>query len=291
MRPLLERIVDDAALFPPARKPMEPALAAYREAAGHPVVGRFLCPASRIAELRRLLIPEDLLDLGLVADTALEDLPAALEAARREPRVRLRSVRVGLAPGADQARAAAVAVARLPADLPCLIVRIRQTPGWREALDRLAAARGSGARLAAEFRVGGPWGDDVPGGGEADGEYAPSPAQVAAFMTACAERGLPFTCMAGEYHTVRRVDPATGAARHGFLNLLVAACRARSDPSDPTAVAEAVASADRAALAAEAAGADGRAVRRLFVAFGCCDIDTPRAELIKFGPVGEDTVA
>jgi hypothetical protein len=282
---LFARIVDDAALFPPAREPMRTALPAYRTAAGHPLLGRFLCPASRLDELCRRLVPEDLIDLGIIADTGIEHLPAALETARREPRVRLRSVEIAPAPAADQARAVAVMIARLPADLPCLI-EVRQLTGWRETLDRLAAARGNGVPVGAKLRTGGEAGGPV-------GEYGPSPAEVAAFVTACAERDLPFKCTAGLHHAVRHVDPATGLAHHGFLNIVVAACRAHSAVSGPDAVQEAVASTNAAALAEEAAGVDdatAHAARDLFVAFGSCDIHTPLTDLIELGLGGEGTV-
>ncbi|WP_103942587.1 hypothetical protein [Thermomonospora echinospora] len=312
---LLARLVDDAALLPPAREPMRTALPAYRTAAGHPLLGRFLCPASRLDELRRRLVPEDLIDLGIIADTGVEHLPTALETVRREPRVRLRSVEISPAPDADQARAAAVVIARLPADLPCLI-EVRRMPGWRETLDRLAAARGRGVPLGAKLRTVGTGGDGADGrsngvteqpadgaakrradgaaaNGRAGGEHGPSPAEVAAFVVACAERDLPFTCTAGLHRAVRHVDPATGLAHHGFLNIVVAACRARSGASGPGAVDDAVASTDAIALAEEAAGVDdaaARAARELFVAFGSCDIETPRSDLIKLGLAGEGTV-
>ncbi|MGH9008457.1 MAG: hypothetical protein ACRDYF_01260, partial [Acidimicrobiia bacterium] len=52
---LLAALVDDAGLFPPESLPMADALARHRadEAAGYPMLShRFLCPASRIGELR-----------------------------------------------------------------------------------------------------------------------------------------------------------------------------------------------------------------------------------------------
>ncbi|REE96461.1 hypothetical protein [Thermomonospora umbrina] len=282
---LFARIVDDAALFPPARESLETALPAHRAAAGHPVLGRFLCPASKLDELRRHLLPEDLIDLGIIADTGLDDLGRAVDTARREPRVRLRSIELAPDPDADQARATAVTIARLPAGLPCHI-EVRPRPGWRETLDRLAAARGHRTPLGAKLRTGGREGP--PGG-----EYGPSPAEVAAFIAACAERDLPFKCTAGLHHAVRHVDDDTGLTHHGFLNVLLAACRARSRPdgADPAELADVLASTDAAALADEAAHvseAVGRAARELFVAFGSCDVRTPRTDLIELGFSGED---
>ncbi|WP_119727020.1 hypothetical protein [Thermomonospora amylolytica] len=281
MKPLFARIVDDAALFPPARAAMDDALRDHRAAEGDPLVGRFLCPASRLAELRRHLVPEDLIDLVVIADTGLEGLPEALETARREPRVRLCGLEIAPDPDADQARAAAVMVARLPGGIGCHI-EVRQTTGWRETLDRLAAARSRGLPLGAKLRTGGR--ADAPPGGE----YGPSPGEVAAFLAACAERGLPVKCTAGLHHAVRHVDPGSGLVHHGFLNLVVAACRCVTGRG---ALEEAVAATDARTLAEEAAGVDettARAARDLLVAFGSCDIRTPRADLIELGLAGKE---
>ena len=53
-RALLESLVDYAGLFPPAALPMPDAVAEYRDARRgehHWMLGRFLCPASRLEEL------------------------------------------------------------------------------------------------------------------------------------------------------------------------------------------------------------------------------------------------
>ncbi|TDD64615.1 hypothetical protein E1293_41305 [Actinomadura darangshiensis] len=190
MSALLSRLIDDAALFAPARTPMDDALPAYRGAVRDPVVGRLLCPASRFAELRRRLVPEDLLDLVLVADTGIEELPRALDAVRAEPRVRPSSVEIALPGNADQARAAAVTLALLPPGVPAHI-EVRRSPGRLDALDRIAAARDHGAPLGAKYRLDGP------------------ALATAAFIAACAERDLPFTC-------------AANRAGQGLLNVLLA---------------------------------------------------------------------
>ena len=56
--PLLHGLVDDAALFPPGNAPMDVALAEHARHRGAPwadAVGPFLCPASRVEELRARL--------------------------------------------------------------------------------------------------------------------------------------------------------------------------------------------------------------------------------------------
>lgn len=283
MSALLARLVDDAALFPPGGAPVHRALPAYRAAAADPVVGGFLCPASRFAELRTHLVPEDLLDLGLVADGGVEELPKALEAVHGEPRVRPMRVEIALPEDADQARAAAVAIARLPGGTPTAI-EVRQTPGWRGALDGLAAARDHGAPLAARLRTGGPG--------------APAPAELAAFIGACAERGLPFTC-ATLRRAVRSPTKGTngtnggggpgspdGVDGHGFLNVLVAAAQAVSGDRDLRGTLERT---DATGLAGEALALtedEALAARRLFLAFASPRLGRSRTDLRDLGLIG-----
>jgi hypothetical protein len=88
LRGLLARLVDDAGLFPPAQLPMGEALARHRddetsESAGRSMLThRFLCPASRLGELRRETAAlEDggrRLRVGVILDTGLDGRAAAL---------------------------------------------------------------------------------------------------------------------------------------------------------------------------------------------------------------------
>ncbi|MEV4672115.1 hypothetical protein AB0K34_10730 [Actinomadura sp. NPDC049382] len=257
MSALLARLLDDAALVPPASAPPAEALPAYRAAARAPVTGRLRCPASRFAELRTHLVPEDLLDLVLVADTGLEELPKALDAVEAEPRVRLPAVEIAVSEDADQARAVAVAVARLPAGVPAR-VEVRPSPGWRDALDRIAAARDHGVPLGAATRT------------------AP-----AAFIAACADRELDFTCPAG---TAREA-----------LTVLLGAAHAAGDAGERD-IARILDRTDAAGLAAEARELPdeaARAARRLLAAVGVRRLGAARAELHRLGLIespdtGED---
>lgn len=269
---LFAQIVDDAALFPPARESMATALPAYREASADAVLGRFLCPVSKLAELRDLLIPEDLIDLGLIADTGAEALQGAVATVRAEPRLKLAMAEIPLPGDADQARAAAVTIAQLPAGLPAYI-EPRRVSGHREAVQRIAAARERGAPVGAKLRTGGPTADLVP-----------EPEEVAAFVAQCAALRLPFKCTAGMHHAVRHRDQASGLDEHGFLNVLVATGRAITGKGD---VEEAVRERDGQRLAAEARTLTP-AARELFVSYGSCDIHSPREDLRKLGLIGED---
>lgn len=258
MSALLARLIDDAALVPPDGAapecvPLDEALPAYRRAARHPAAGRFLCPASRFAELRTRLVPEDLLDLGLVADSGIEELPATLEAARAEPRVRVSSVRIPLPWDADQARAAAVTIARLPSGAPAHI-EVRPSTGWRDVLDRVAAARDRGAPLGAAYRAS----------GAVEG--------LAAFISACAERDLPFVLVGGQDDS-------------GPLNALLAAATAvagRAAASGEAEVRRALSRSDPGDVITDllTLGDDeARAARRLLSAYGTPGIEAALSSL------------
>src|SRR5229473_1435331 len=73
-RALLERLIDDAALFPPAQLPMHLALRAHArhaESAYAWIDGAFVVPASRIGELADQRDPSRPLTLSVILDAAL----------------------------------------------------------------------------------------------------------------------------------------------------------------------------------------------------------------------------
>src|SRR5687768_4096502 len=75
MTPLLERLVDDAGLFPPSSLSMESALTRFRASRSPVHSGRFLCPRSRLDELLAHLRPEESIQLHVVHDGP-SDMPA-----------------------------------------------------------------------------------------------------------------------------------------------------------------------------------------------------------------------
>jgi hypothetical protein len=85
---LLRALVDDASLFPPGNLPMARALPEHRDHRSGPyapLLGRFLCPASR-RELRRALpadAPAGGLQLGIILDTDPASLSMVLSRSRR----------------------------------------------------------------------------------------------------------------------------------------------------------------------------------------------------------------
>jgi hypothetical protein len=168
-RILLERLIDHAPMFPPARLPLPEALEDHRAARASDeswMLARFVCPASSLNDL-----PD-----GLPVSAVLDDGPV----------------------GNVQAVEVRAADARAIRDFPLVDAEV-----FFEIADPalLEPIRERGA--AAKVRCG--------------GETVLSVADLAAFIRACREAGVPFKATAGLHHAVRTAD------EHGFLNLLAAA--------------------------------------------------------------------
>ncbi|MER5866010.1 hypothetical protein [Kitasatospora sp. NPDC002040] len=244
--PLFQGLFDDAAVFPPGDLPLAEAVPAHlrhRSAWYADAVGPFLCGAGRAGELAALAAPG--LRVGLV-------LPGG-------------STRPGPVQGVDVVGIELVADS-VPADLPegvTVSLELPRDEQLQQRLDRLA-----GTPHRAKFRTGGLTADAFP-----------TEAELAALLTACAEREVPYKCTAGLHHAVRHTDPATGFEHHGFLNVLLAA-------ADPARAAEALAERSGAVLAAAANGLSLGQIataRASFTAFGTCSIAEPLADLAELG--------
>jgi hypothetical protein len=249
-RVLLGRLIDDAGLFPPARKPMERAVADHRAArAGAQawMLGRFLCPMSRLDELAAAG-PDPEWRIGAIADdrdVPEYDGPGAIDAIE----LRWRGEVPDSPPGVD------------------VFVEVTDV----EVLPALAAG-GVGAKI----RCGGLTADAFP-----------SDAAVAGFIAECVRLRLPFKATAGLHHPFRTRDDEIGVLQHGFVNLLAATALADADTvaiigeTDPGAFEL---SASGLRWRDHAADADALVrTRELFRAYGSCSFDEPVADLIEFG--------
>ena len=270
---LLAALVDDAGLFPPEQLPMPAALARHRadEAAGHAMLShRFLCPASRLEELRAELDRSGgggPLRLGVIADSGVDGVAATQAGLASDPWLALEMVEVP-APSAEAVTAVLDALAGVGT---AVFVEGPRDPGW---VKQLADRGRPGGLRGAKVRCGG-----------ARAELFPSPDELAAFVCACFEHGVPFKATAGLHGAVRHLDERTGLVHHGFVNLLVAAVRAASG-ARPGEVADALAATDGPVLAGEARSASARAVvaaRSLFRAYGSCSTSEPREEAAALG--------
>jgi hypothetical protein len=269
---LFARLIDDAALFPPGNAPMTsavPAHRAHREAPHAWLVGRFLCPSSRVDELRAVLDASNaagarddlaLIELGLIADTGLDGLPDALAAVAADDRLALRAVEIR-DPGADR-------VAELRAALPAGVLGYLELPPDAPVAATLDTLLGT--PFAAKLRTGG-----------LTAAAFPDVARVAEVLRGAHERGLALKCTAGLHQAVRHTNPATGFTHHGYLNILLAAAETAAD-ADAATVRATLLSTDATALAnacRRLAAPTARAARDLFVGYGSCSIDEPVHDL------------
>lgn len=270
--PLLARLVDDAALFPPGNATMPDAVRGHLDArvgdwAG--AVGLFLCPASRLAELITELIkvkPVKPIALSLVIDTGLGGVPKAVSIVEsRSELLALRMVEMPAPSDVDE-----VWLERVSEFVPEDVIRVveprRGAPEWLDGVRRVIE-HGSWPKL----RCGG-----------LSRENFPSVDEVADFLSVVAAGGVAFKATAGLHHAVRYTDGETGFTHHGFLNLLVATGRALSGGD----VREALSSSDAEALSAEAGGLSDQAahaVRGVFASYGSCSLDDPITDLEELG--------
>jgi hypothetical protein len=253
---LFDALVDDAGLFPPTSLHMSDALARHRaDLAGHNplLTHRFLCPTSRLDELRRH--DPGPIRLGLIVDTPV--LPPL-------DRLTIDLVEACLAPG--ETIGALAARLRPPAPLfvevpPAEIARVVKT------------ARRHGLKV----RCGGLTADAFP-----------TPHELGEFVRLCVENGIRFKATAGLHHAVRHPDPTLGVYRHGFLNLVLATCAA-VEGRDPAHLLELGDRAELVRLARAVPEETAGRARSLLVGYGSCNTRAPVEDLQALGlvPVGK----
>lgn len=277
MSAALRGLVDDAGLFPPTALPMDAALRRHIADVdqAHPVhTNRFLCPASRLVELTGLLPADRRIRLGLICDTGLDGLPAALHAVEDDPRLALAVLEFPLAKTGldDPAPALAAVLAATPAETPLFVEPV--TLADAATLADVIAGRGDGRPVGLKARCGG-----------VRAELFPSAESLSRFILVVAGAGVPMKATAGLHRAVRYRDQATGFVHHGFLNILAAVVRAVAGDEE-RAVEETLLVTDAPTLTA-AIGDAGETVlaraRAIFTSYGSCSTATPLAEIGRLG--------
>jgi hypothetical protein len=270
--PLLARLVDDAALFPPSGANVAEAVKTHLAARRAPyagLIGFLLCPISRLGALvsaLRKARPARPVALSLVADTGLGGLPKAISTALDNAKLLdLRMVEVPAPSDVDSTW-----LVQLTEFVPDDVVRVveprRGRPEWLTGVRRVAEA-GCWPKL----RCGG-----------TSVESFPTVEEVADFLAIATGTGQPFKATAGLHHAVRHHDQNTGLTHHGLLNMLVGTAHAVSGAS----AHEALRCTDAAALAAEASALSketSRVVREVFACFGSVSLTDPVTDLIRLG--------
>jgi hypothetical protein len=193
----VDRLFDDAGLFPPARRPMAEALRAHHQAATGPharLVGPFLCPVSRLEELDACVAS------GVPRPTTVGVIAYDLGRTGRRPAAVRGLVQFEAPLGTT-----------LP-DLGGRVARYLEVPQSGKVHEALNAIAGAGAR--AKLRCGGMSREDVP-----------SADRVADVLVTCVELGLRLKATTGLQSPFTTVGPL--GRRYGFVNLLAAAATAR----------------------------------------------------------------
>lgn len=267
---LFERLVDDAGLFPPEELPMRSALSRHRaDGAGGMTVlsGRFLCPGSRLGELIGCLEPDDSIELSLIGPLEREAVAAWTSEAAAERRLRLAAIEGVPASSGPDALAMLDDVAET---VECYV----EVPVRGDFLPLVEALAATGRR--AKVRCGG-----------LDAGLFPSAAELGSFVHLCARSAVSFKATAGLHNAVAHVDATTGFCHHGYLNLLLATCRA-IDGATVDEVVAALELTDSAEAARQACGVTAElagACRRLFVSYGSCSTSEPVQDLLALGLV------
>jgi len=275
--PLLDALVDDAGLFPPTALSMPEAVARHRadRAAAEPMLTqRFLCPASRLGELRAQLADGDRFELGLIADRGADGLAEAVAEAAADPRLSLALLELPLAAFGrdgllDPLAVALRAVAAAPASVPAYLEPPVPT-GVDALLDAIGEhGRGHDRPLGAKLRCGG-----------VRAELFPTASEAAHFIVACVDLAVPFKATAGLHHAVRHKDAATGFLHHGYLNLLLATAAAVTGSGEDE-VRVALEIEDPGLIGRQVAALDPRTAalaRKALVSYGSCSTGTPVVE-------------
>lgn len=270
--PLFDRLVDDAAVFPPGLSPLDVAVREHLDRRTGPYaahIGPLLVPATSAAELGALATAdprtsERPLEVGLVVRPAspVQPLVDAIAALRDHDRVLVTAAELGWS---DEWRQV------LDADVP-VVVEVGLGEAQSRGLDDLAAAVDSEHDVAVKFRTG------------ATPTWAwPDEGALGGFLDAVVLRGLSFKLTGGLHHAVR--GSHAGEPLHGVLNVLLATHEALHG-AEADELAGVLARHDTEVLvtALSGLGADEcQRVRSSFTSFGCCGVLDPLTELEALG--------
>jgi len=274
---LWDRLIDDAAMFPPGSASPAEAVARhveYRTGSVAGLVGPLVVPDTALAAVDRVVggsgagplevsvvVSTGAGGVASLADRRLEDLSVvAVECALRD-----------LDDLAGNAGRVAQATAGLD-DAVRVFVELPYGPGWERAVEVVEAAG-----LLGKIRTGG-----------TEPEAYPSAGRLAQQLSVLVEADLAFKATAGLHRAWRNVGHnAAGAPleQHGVLNLMVAV-HALVQGADTVEV-ETVLEDEYGDRLAELVGSwtddDAARVRRRFVAFACCGVLDPIEDLVTLG--------
>jgi hypothetical protein len=263
---LLGRLIDHAALFPPASMSIPDAAAEDRRARQGPyawMLARFVCPASKLEALAGEMPWREAPGISVVLDTPhFAPLEVAAEAGAPIEAVELR-LDGPLATVAETTRRMGWTT----------YLELTVDGGWRDGVPRaVGAVARAGGRV--KLRCG--------------GQAVPSVEQVALVIAACRDAGCAFKATAGLHHPIRR------GPEHGFLNLLAAVTFAHAHGAEAAELESVLGEEDPSAFAIDSEGITVRGRRAdraeiaaaregLFASIGSCSWREPVEDLQALG--------
>jgi hypothetical protein len=289
VRAFLSGIIDYAGLFPPAKLPLDRAVAnyaKYRASSDAWMLGRFVIPAARLAELEPILsqvamrAPITLSVLGRGGETGeafRSGLVADLEA--------INTLRQDAAAAIDayEVKLATSVLLTLAAEglqwPDGMSVFCEVSPADVTSSPPAVADIGAGVKL----RCGGLAASDFP-----------EPDQVARVITACRDNRLPLKFTAGLHYPIRRFDRGLQTKMHGFINVFGASILAGARHLAEDRIRAILEDEDPSNFGFDEIGFGWKdhhvlideiiAARREFVvSFGSCSFDEPREDLREMG--------
>ncbi len=311
---LFDRLIDDAAVFPPGSATLVDALAnhrCFRESPASRYLGPLLVPASAATALLELVgDPAEPLNIAVIG--AGGDPAGVVQAARQL------CSRAGLTVVGVEIPLAGTSVDRVLDELRPVTDRhipialeVRRDP----VVDVLAILQHpcllAGDLARAKYRTGGSGSSSSSsGGGSSSGDAVPGVAELSTFIATIGGAQLPAKFTAGLHHAV------TTPGQYGVLNLMVGVRRAiaargaaghpanargvrpaLADPALVEAIAVELRCTDPERLSAEVGSWTEHEiypVRRIFRSFGCCGVLEPLTELAGLGlipPMARDLTA
>lgn len=270
--PLFDRLVDDAAVFPPGLAPLDVAVREHLDRRTGPYavhIGPLLVPAAAAGELAALAgadprTSQEPLEVSLVVrpGSPAQGIVDALASLRDDERVLVTAAELGWSPEWRQV---------LDAEVP-VVVEVGVGENQARGLDDIATAVDEEHDVTAKFRTGAtpswPWPDEATLGG---------------FLDAVVLHGLPFKLTGGLHHAVR--GSYDGEPMHGLLNVLLATHEALAG-AEAHELAGVLARHDTEVLVTALSSLtteEAEQVRESLTAYGCCGVLDPLTELEALG--------
>jgi hypothetical protein len=256
---------DDAAVFPPGLAALDRAVkdhVARRSSILADAVGPLVLPLKDVSEAKKLAACEDLsggpVPISIV--TPAGQLPKALEAVRAVgPQLRVAAIELKTTTGVENYTRELCQASQATG-----IAVYAELTAAQVADGVLDIVEGTAMRL--KYRTGG-----------IEAHMFPTPAELAAVITAAVAKDIPFKLTAGLHKGVRYTNTCTGFTHHGFLNVAVAVAIAQKGAGTEQLEA-ALAETDAGRLVDQYRAQPG-SWRRSFTSFGTCSVAEPAENL------------